>query len=175
MNRKIKQLLDEGARGTCGNGSAAVTLSGVLLDPNFVNGPSRWHIDPGRKWSWMFFDDATHAADWFYWMLGKPTSVIAEVGNVVTDCAPDDNGVAVYRFAKGEMGVLLNSSTTVAAVNTTEVYGDEGTIVQVTGVTGRPRSRRGLRERLRCGSGGRATTGGRSSILPEPDEPTASA
>jgi len=44
--------------------------------------------------------------------------------------APDDNGVAVYRFAQGEIGILLNSSTTVAAISTTEIYGDEGTIVQ---------------------------------------------
>jgi predicted dehydrogenase len=55
---------------------------------------------------------------------------MAEIDNVVTDVAPDDNGVAIYRFARGEMGILLNSSTTVAAVATTEIYGDEGTIVQ---------------------------------------------
>ena len=35
----------------------------------------------------------------------------------------DDNGVALY-FAKGEIGILLNSSTTVGAVATTEIYGD---------------------------------------------------
>ena len=77
----------------------------------------------------MFFDDATHAADWFYWMLGRPRSVMAEIDNVVTQVAPDDNGVAIYRFAQGEMGVLLNSSTTLAAIGTTEIYGDEGTII----------------------------------------------
>jgi predicted dehydrogenase len=78
----------------------------------------------------MFFDDATHAADWFYWMLGDATSVIAEIDSVVTDVAPDDNGIAIYRFGQGEIGILLNSSTTVAAVATTEIYGTEGTIVQ---------------------------------------------
>jgi predicted dehydrogenase len=55
---------------------------------------------------------------------------MAEIDNVVTDVAPDDNGVAVFRFAQGQIGILLNSSTTVAAVNTTEIYGSEGTIVQ---------------------------------------------
>ena len=128
VNRKIKRLLDEGAVGNVAMVRRRHAI-GVLLDPNFIGGPSRWHIDPVANVG-MFFDDATHAADWFYWMLGKPTSVIAEVGNVVTDCAPDDNGAAIYRFAKGEMGILLNSSTTVAAVNTTEIYGDEGSIVQ---------------------------------------------
>jgi predicted dehydrogenase len=100
----------------------------VLLNPTFVTGPSRWHIDPVANVG-MFFDDASHAADWFLWMLGEPLSVMAEIDNVVTDVAPDDNGIAVYRFAKGEIGILLNSSTTVAAVATTEIYGDEGTIV----------------------------------------------
>jgi predicted dehydrogenase len=78
----------------------------------------------------MFMDDASHAADWFLWLLGKPTSVIAEIDNVVTSVAPDDNGVAVYRFGKKEMGILLNSSTMLAAEATTEIYGDKGTIVQ---------------------------------------------
>jgi predicted dehydrogenase len=77
----------------------------------------------------MFMDDASHAADWFYWMLGKPTSVIAEIDNIVTSVAPDDNGVAIYRFANKEMGILLNSSTMLAAEATTEIYGDQGTII----------------------------------------------
>ncbi len=127
VNQKIKQLLDEGAVGKVAVVRRRHSI-GVLLDPNFVNGPTRWHIDPVANVG-MFFDDATHATDWFYWMLGKPRSVIAEIDNVVTNVAPDDNGVAVFRFGKGEMGILLNSSTTLAAVSTTEIYGDQGTIV----------------------------------------------
>ena len=44
-----------------------------------------------------------------------PVSVIAEIDNIVTDIAPDDNGVAIYRFDRGEMGILFNSSTQLAA------------------------------------------------------------
>ena len=91
--------------------------------------PGNWHIDPVQNMG-MFMDDASHAADWFYWMLGKPVSVIAEIDNVVTDVAPDDNGVAIYRFSQGEMGILFNSSTQLAAEATTEIYGDAGTIHQ---------------------------------------------
>ncbi|MCP4642284.1 MAG: gfo/Idh/MocA family oxidoreductase, partial [bacterium] len=54
----------------------------------------------------------------------------AEVDNVITNVAPDDNGVAVYRFAKGEMGILFNSSTVYAGENTTEIYGSKGTVIQ---------------------------------------------
>jgi predicted dehydrogenase len=128
VNQKIKELLDSHAVGDVAIVRRRHAI-GVLLDANFVNGPTHWHIDPVANVG-MFFDDATHAADWFYWLLGKPHSVMAEIDNVVTNVAPDDNGVAVYRFQNGVMGILTNSSTTVAAVNTTEIYGTKGTIVQ---------------------------------------------
>jgi predicted dehydrogenase len=78
--------------------------------------------------SFTFLNDATHAADWFYWMLGPPLSVSAEIDRIVVPRSPDDTGCALYRFGKGELGMLFNSSTTVAAVSTTEIYGSEGTI-----------------------------------------------
>lgn len=128
VNQKIKELVDEGAVGNLAVVRRRHCIP-VLLNPTFVNGPSKWHIDPIANIG-MFFDDATHAADWFYWMFGMPTSVMAEIDNIVTDVAPDDNGVAIYRFQKGIMGILFNGSTTVAGVNTTEIYGDQGTIIQ---------------------------------------------
>jgi predicted dehydrogenase len=141
VNQKIKALLDSGAVGRVAVVRRRHSIP-VLLNPDFVNGFTRWHIDPVANVG-MFFDDASHATDWFHWMLGKPVSVMAEIANVVTNVAPDDNGVAVYRFQRGEIGVLLNSSTTLAAVNTTEVYGDQGTLVQDHGdlpSTNAPRS-----------------------------------
>lgn len=128
VNRKIKELLDAGAVGRIAVVRRRHAIN-VLLNPAFVNGPTRWHTDPVANVG-MFFDDAAHATDWFYWLLGRPRSVMAEIDNVVTRVAPDDNGAAIYRFGRGEIGVLLNSSTTVAAVATTEIYGDEGTIIQ---------------------------------------------
>ncbi len=127
VNRKIKELLDEDVVGNVAIVRRRHCI-GVLLNPAFAQGPSKWHVDPVANIG-MFFDDASHAADWFFWMLGKPRSVMAEVDNIVTNVAADDNGVALYRFERGEIGVLLNSSTTVAAVSTTEIYGDEGTII----------------------------------------------
>jgi predicted dehydrogenase len=128
VNKKMKDLLEGGAVGKVALVRRRHSIN-VLLNPGFVNGPTHWHVDPVANVG-MFFDDASHATDWFYWMLGQPRSVVAEIDNVVTNVAPDDNGVAIYRFQGGEMGILVNSSTTVAAVNTTEIYGDQGTIVQ---------------------------------------------
>jgi len=127
VNKKIKELLDAKAIGNVALVRRRHSL-GVLLDPNFVNGPSKWHIDPAANIG-MFFDEAAHATDWFCWMLGKPVSVMAEIDQVITHASPDDNGEAVFRFKHGEIGLLTLSSTTVAAINTTEIYGDEGTIV----------------------------------------------
>ena len=61
--------------------------------------------------------------------MGKPVSAMAEIDNVVTDIAPDDNGIALFRFARKEMGILMNSSTMLAAESTTEIYGNEGVII----------------------------------------------
>jgi len=127
MNQKMKALIDEGAVGKIAVVRRRHAING-LLNPDFAK-PGNWHIDPAQNMG-MFMDDASHAADWFYWMLGKPVSVMAEIDNVVTDIAPDDNGVAVFRFANKEMGILLNSSTMLAAEATTEIYGDKGVIVQ---------------------------------------------
>lgn len=127
VNQKMKALLDDGAVGNVAIVRRRHAIN-ALLQPSFAR-PDNWHIDPVQNMG-MFMDDASHAADWFYWMLGRPTSVIAEIDNVVTDVAPDDNGVAVYRFARKELGILLNSSTMLAAEATTEIYGDRGAIIQ---------------------------------------------
>ena len=128
VNRKIKELVDAKAVGEIAVVRRRHCI-GVLNNEAFVTGPSRWHIDPVANVG-MFFDDAIHAADWFYWTFGPAKRVMAEIDNVVTKLAPDDNGVALFRFESGAIGTLFNGSTTVAGVNTTEIYGSEGTIIQ---------------------------------------------
>lgn len=127
VNLKIKELVDSGSVGNIAMVRRRHAIP-ALLSPDFAR-PGNWHIDPVQNMG-MFMDDASHAADWFYWLLGRPVSVMAEIDNVVTDVAPDDNGVALYRFGNGEIGILCNSSTMLAAEATTEIYGDRGTIVQ---------------------------------------------
>ena len=127
-NIAMKEIIDSGVLGKIGVLRRRHCIN-ALFSEAFVTGPSRWHIDPKKNMG-MFMDDASHATDFIHWMLGKPTSVIAEIDNILTDVAPDDTGLAVYRFAGGEMAILLNTSVTLAGENTTEIYGDEGVVIQ---------------------------------------------
>ena len=127
-NIAMKELIDSGVLGKIGVLRRRHCIN-ALFNEGFVTGPSRWHIDPEKNMG-MFMDDASHATDFIHWMLGKPISVIAEIDNILTDVAPDDTGLAVYRFAGGEMAILLNTSVTLAGENTTEIYGDEGVAIQ---------------------------------------------
>lgn len=127
-NIAMRKLIESGILGKIGLLRRRHCIN-VLFNEAFVTGPSRWHIDPVKNMG-MFMDDASHATDFIYWMLGKPTSVIAEIDNVLTDVAPDDTGVAVYRFSGGAMAILINTSVTLAGENTTEIYGDEGVVIQ---------------------------------------------
>ncbi|MBI5094491.1 MAG: Gfo/Idh/MocA family oxidoreductase [Candidatus Hydrogenedentes bacterium] len=127
-NIKMRELVQSGALGKICMVRRRHCI-GVLLVDSFVNGLTRWHIEADKNMG-MFMDDATHPADWFHWIFGKPVSVIAEIDNVITNVAPDDNGVAVFRFQGGAMGILLNSSTIMVSENTTEIYGEKGCIIQ---------------------------------------------
>lgn len=127
-NIKMKELIENGVLGKIGLLRRRHCIN-VLFNEGFVTGPSCWHIDPEKNMG-MFMDDASHATDFIYWMLGKPSSVMAEIDNVLTDVAPDDTGVAIYRFPSGEMAILINTSVTHAGENTTEIYGDKGVIIQ---------------------------------------------
>lgn len=128
LNQKIKEWVESGAIGRVGAIRRRHCIN-FLFNAGLPQSPSAWHIDPVQNIG-MFFDDAVHAADFLYWLLGKPISVMAEIDNVLTDVAPDDTGIALYRWQSGTMGVLFNASVTLAGENTTEIYGDEGTIIQ---------------------------------------------
>lgn len=128
-NLAMRKMVQEGVLGKIGFVRRRHCI-GVLFSPGFYENPeSRWHVQAETN-KGMFMDDACHAADFLYWLLGMPVSVMAEIDNVLTDIAPDDTGVAIYRHGEGAFSVLTNASVTHAAVNTTEIYGDKGVLIQ---------------------------------------------
>jgi predicted dehydrogenase len=127
-NRKIKEVVESGVLGRISLLRRRHCIS-VLFSEAFINGPTHWHLEPDKNMG-MFMDDASHATDFIAWIMGRPISVMAEIQNTVTDVAPDDTGVAIFRYANGSMVDLLNSSVTLAGENTTEIYGDQGVLIQ---------------------------------------------
>lgn len=128
-NQKMADLVSQGALGRISLLRRRHSIS-VLLNLSFVHGAeTRWHLDPVQNVG-MFFDDASHVTFFLEWLLGEPVSVSAEIDATVTDLGTDDTGVAIFRFKNGAFGVIENNSLTHAAENTTEIYGEHGTIVQ---------------------------------------------
>ncbi len=127
-NLKIRDIVQSGALGDIAVVRRRHAIP-VCLMPDFINSAAHWHLEADKN-KGMFADDAAHPADWLHWIFGKPVSVMAEIDNVITEVAPDDNGVAIYRFPSGMMATLLNSSTTWAGENTTEMYGSKGVLIQ---------------------------------------------
>ena len=128
QNIRMKELVRNGAVGRVGIVRRRHCI-GLLFDKGFVEGASRWHLDRTANRG-MWADDASHPCDWLVWMFGKPRSVIAEIDNVLTRVAPDDAGFAIFRYPDGMMAEIHNASITLAAENTTEIYGDKGVIIQ---------------------------------------------
>lgn len=91
--------------------------------------PGSWYVQPELNRG-MFMDDASHPADWLYWMFGRPESVTAEIETILNPKVPDDNGAAIFRFADGMLAILECSFTCIAADETTCIYGEKGTILQ---------------------------------------------
>lgn len=129
QNIRMKEMVQQGAVGRLGLIRRRHCIP-VLFHKSFYEGPTHWHTTREANRG-MFFDDATHAFDWLVWMMGeKPVSVMAEVDNVLTNVAPDDTGIAIFRYASGMFAYVVNTSVTWAGENTTEIYGDKGVIIQ---------------------------------------------
>ena len=133
LNIQLKKWVDEGAVGRVGALRRRHCID-FLFSPGIGEGPSAWHVSAEANVG-MFFDDAVHATDFLYWVFGAPESVMAEIDNVLTDVAPDDTGIAIYKWGEDSrspraLGSLFNASVTLVGENTCEVYGDEGVIIQ---------------------------------------------
>lgn len=88
-----------------------------------------WHVNPALNRD-IFADDAAHAIDFIYWLRGMPSSVVAELGTLLNPAIPNDNGIAVFRYADGSFAEASCTFTAAAGENVTEVVCANGTIVE---------------------------------------------
>jgi predicted dehydrogenase len=124
QNIEIKEMLRSGVLGKIFMVRRRHGLPSQLWDI-----PSMWHFNPELNRD-IWADDAAHPIDFLQWLLGVPETVTAEVSSLLNPLAPNDNGIAIYRYADGMLAEVVCSFTCVAAENTVEVIGEKGSIVQ---------------------------------------------
>lgn len=88
-----------------------------------------WHADPTLNRG-MWADDAAHAIDFLLWLFGEPQSVVADIDTLHDPNVPDDQGIAIFRWADGMFGEVASSFTCIAGENTTEIIGESGVVIQ---------------------------------------------
>ncbi len=97
------------------------------------------HTWPGFADTWhnnaeynrdIWADDSAHPIDWINALFGAPESVTAEMMTLVDPAVVNDNGAAIFRYPGGPLVEVNCSFTCTAAVSTTEIIFEKGTIIQ---------------------------------------------
>jgi predicted dehydrogenase len=126
VHQEIKRCVDAGEIGKVAIARRRHSHAYSLLQPSILE----WMSDPIKGGGGAFMDEGAHVALWFLWMFGAPRSVMGMATTSLTDQRPgvEDNGVFLYRYADGLIGVHQSSWTELASTSTIEVFGDKGTI-----------------------------------------------
>jgi predicted dehydrogenase len=129
VHQEIKRAVDAGELGRIAiarrrHSHAFALTNRKLLDDMALT-------DPVKAGGGAFMDEGAHVALWFLWMFGAPTSVTGIVTTSLTAQQPgvEDNGVLLYRYADGMIGVHQSSWTELASTSTIELSGARGVLV----------------------------------------------
>ena len=129
VHQELKRLVDAGELGRIATARRRHSHAFALLNQGLL---SAMHLDdPVRSGGGAFMDEGAHVALWFLWMFGAPTSVMGMVSTSLTrqPSGVEDNGVLLYRFADGMIGVHQSSWTELASTSTIELSGDKGVAI----------------------------------------------
>lgn len=138
LNRRVKQLIDNGDLGRITKVTAFNCHSGALGDW-FKAKPDT----PGEDWNWLtslprsgvgaFGDLGTHALDILLWWLGDAASVTAQIDTVTNRYGCDESGQGLIRFASGTTGTLTAGWVDVADPVKYLVSGTKGHAANIGG------------------------------------------
>jgi predicted dehydrogenase len=123
-NLKMKELLESGRFGRL----YMIRRRHCLTTQNWKGFETSWHVQPELNRD-IFADDAAHPVDYLLWMLGRPTSLVAELGTLLNPRIVNDNAVILFRYADGAFGEVSCSFAATGGENTTEIVFEKGTIV----------------------------------------------
>lgn len=124
-NLKIKELLASGEFGRI----YMIRRRHCLNSHLWKDFDKTWHVNPALNRD-IFADDAAHAMDFLYWLRGMPVSVAAELGTLLNPRVPNDNAIAVFRYADGSFGEVSCTFVAVAGENVTEAICENGSIIE---------------------------------------------
>lgn len=77
----------------------------------------------------IWADDSSHPVDWVNALFGAPESITAEIMTLVNPEVVNDNGIAIFRYPGGPLVEVNCSFTCTAAVSTTEIIFEKGTVI----------------------------------------------
>lgn len=128
-NHYIRDLIHKGEIGRVGMVYKRHSHPYGLL--GWPHGYQDWFFDPVLAGGGVGMDEVIHSCDWLRWMFGDPVSVTAEMGTILMDIPVEDNLAAIFRFSSGPLAILHSSWTELAAMVTTQIFGDQGSIIQM--------------------------------------------
>jgi len=128
QNQKLRELIQTDALGkTC------LYRRRHCLPTHIWEGfENKWHASPVHNRD-IFADDSAHPINMMLWIFGMPETVSCEMSTMVNPKIPNDNAVALFKYANGMIAEISCSFTCSASEITTEVYCEGGTIQQYFG------------------------------------------
>jgi predicted dehydrogenase len=129
VHQELKRFVDAGEIGHVALARRRHSHAFALLHPQTLR--ENGLTDPRLSGGGAFMDEGAHAALWFLWMFGAPLSVSGVVTTALTPQRRgiEDQGVLLYRYAGGMIGVHQSSWIELASTSTIELFGDRGVIV----------------------------------------------
>ena len=128
QNQKIREMIQEKTLGkTC-----LYRRRHCLSTHKWVGFENTWHVNPAMNRD-IFADDSAHPINMMLWIFGMPETVSCEMSTMVNPKVPNDNAVALFKYADGLIAEISCSFTCCATEITTEVYCEDGAIQQYFG------------------------------------------
>lgn len=129
VHQEIKRVVAAGELGQIAIARRRHSHAFALLNQKLLDDMAL--ADPVKAGGGAFMDEGAHVALWFLWMFGAPQSVMGIVTTALTPqrLGVEDNGVLLYRYANGMIGVHQSSWTELASTSTIELSGEHGVLV----------------------------------------------
>jgi myo-inositol 2-dehydrogenase / D-chiro-inositol 1-dehydrogenase len=93
------------------------------------NAPQMWYAKPELSGGGALIDEGIHAADFLLWLLGEPSSVFSLTSRQALGLPVEDTALVVFSYPSGVLAEIATSNTLVAAGESIEVYGTQGSAI----------------------------------------------